>query len=157
LLDLMGARTVVAGADDSRQLSGAPPASDAADALDQLGPPARAFGAVAPRPRAAGSLAPPRALPQVRAWDRARATPPVSLQRDAPATVVDGGADALADLAAFGPLPSGRTVFAPDADAATLRGAGDVVIADGNRRRVLVVSRLQQNAGATLGASDPLS
>src|SRR5439155_10887755 len=106
----LGARTVVSGADDDRALSGAAPVADAADVLDQLGPAANAWGPVAPRARAAGTLGGARALPQVRAWDRPRAAPLVRLQADGPASVVDGGADALAGLAAFGPLPAGRMV-----------------------------------------------
>ncbi len=157
LLDLMGARTVVSGADDDRSLSGAAPASDAADVLDQLGPPQHAWGTTKPRPRAAGTLESPRTLPQVRAWDRPGAAPLVRVEPDAPAAVVDGGADALAGLAAFGARPPGRFVFAPDASAEAIRKAPEVVIADGNRRRVLVVSRLAQNAGATLAAGDPIS
>jgi hypothetical protein len=39
LLTLLGARTVVAGADDDRTRSGAAPAAEAADVLDQLGAP----------------------------------------------------------------------------------------------------------------------
>jgi hypothetical protein len=54
LLDLMGARTVVAGADDDRSRSGAVPAAEAADVLDQLGRPDREWGRVRREPRAAG-------------------------------------------------------------------------------------------------------
>ncbi|HEY6887804.1 MAG TPA: alpha-(1-_3)-arabinofuranosyltransferase family protein, partial [Solirubrobacter sp.] len=55
LLDLMGAKTVVAGADDDRTRSGAAPAAEAADALAQLGRPSAAWGAERVRPRAAGT------------------------------------------------------------------------------------------------------
>ena len=61
LLDLLGARTVLAGADDDRTRSGAAPAAEAADVLDQLGRPDAAWGPALPRPRAAGNLVAPRA------------------------------------------------------------------------------------------------
>ena len=61
LLDLLGARTVVAGADDDRSLSGAIGAADAAAVLDQLGRPDRRWGPVRREPAAAGSLDEPRA------------------------------------------------------------------------------------------------
>ena len=87
LLDLLGARTVVAGADDDRTRSGAAPAAEAADVLDQLGAPdARLGRASQPRPRAAGTLGAPRALPQVRAWDRPDAPGLVRVEPDRAAT-----------------------------------------------------------------------
>src|SRR5205085_2753358 len=93
LLDLMSARTVIAGADDDRTRSGAVPAADAADVLDGLGPASAAWGPVRAERRAAGTLGPPRALPEVRAWDRPSARPLVRLEPDAGATVLDGSAD----------------------------------------------------------------
>jgi arabinofuranan 3-O-arabinosyltransferase len=168
LLDLIGASTVVSAADDNRALSGAVPPSDAADMLDGLGGTAHRWGASKDRARAAGTLGEPRRLAQVRAYDRGSAGPLVRLQPDG--IVVDGGADAVAALAALGPLPGtstraaglqgalrGRFVYAPDTDAAAIRRAPVAVIADGNRRRVFVVSRMAQNVGATLAAGDPIS
>ena len=49
LLDLLGARTVIAGADDDRTRSGAAPAAEAADVLDQLGHADAAWGEQKPR------------------------------------------------------------------------------------------------------------
>src|SRR6185436_3574922 len=71
-----------------------------------------------------------RQLPRVRAWDRSGARPIVRLEADRGATVVDGGADALAGLAAFGALPGGRIAYAGDATASDVRRAGEVVISD---------------------------
>jgi arabinofuranan 3-O-arabinosyltransferase len=157
LLDLLSARSVVAGADDDRAASGSATAADAADVLDQLGAPDERWGPVRREPRAAGTLGAARPLPRVRAWDRAGARPMVRLEADAGATVVDGSADALAGLAAFGALPDGRIAYAGDASADEVRRAGEVVISDSNRRRVLAAARMAQNHGATLAADDPFS
>ncbi len=153
LLDLLGARTVVAGADDDRSRSGAVPASDAADVLDALGRPTRAWGPVRPRERSAGTLGRDRRLPEVRAWDRPRAPGLVRLEPAAPQTVVDGSADGLAGLAALG----GRlndVAYAADLSPAAIARAREVVITDSNRRRVFVASRLAQNTGLTLAADE---
>lgn len=178
LLDLLGARVVVAGADDDRKRSGAAPAAEAADVLDQLGEPDATWGAPRERPRAAGTLGEPRALPAVRAWDRPSAPGLVRLEPDQPALVVDGSAEGLAALAAFerapaaaGPPPGGDAAeagqvtapssfgpgglaYAADLSPRAIAGAREVVITDSNRRRVLVPSRLAQNAGPVLAASE---
>jgi hypothetical protein len=154
LLDLVSAGTVVAGADDDRTRSGAVPAGTAADVLDQLGPPDEAWGRVRQAPRAAGTLGGRRPLPEVRAWDRPGARPMLRVEPDEGATVVDGGAEGIAALAAFGPLPD-RLVYAGDLDDAQIRQAGEVVITDSNRRRVLAAARMAQNHGATLPADEP--
>jgi hypothetical protein len=161
LLDLLGAGVVVSGADDDRTRSGAAPAAEAADVLDQLGPPGHRWGPVRAEPRAAGTLGRPRPLPRVRAWDRPEARPLVRVEPEGAATVVDGSADGLAALAAFGALPArGRLAYAGDLTADDLRRAaagGEVVISDSNRRRVLAAARMAQNHGATLAAGDPFS
>ena len=161
LLDLLGARTVVSGADDDRSRSGAVGAADAADVLDQLGRPDEAWGPVRREPRAAGTLGAPRALPRVRAWDRDGARPLVRVEGERGATVVDGSADGLAGLAALRALsPRARIAYAGNLSAAELVRAadgGEVVISDSNRRRVLAAARMAQNHGATLAADDPFS
>ena len=80
LLDLMGARTVVTGADDDRARSGAVPAAEAADVLDRpgLGRPAKALRAAARSLRAAppGTLGARRErCRRCRAWDLPRRAP----------------------------------------------------------------------------------
>ena len=133
LLDLMSAETVIAGADDDRTRSGAVPAADAAEVLDDLGQPSAAWGPVEPKRHAAGTLGPARELPQVRAWDRPGARPLVRLEPDAGATVLDGSADGLAALAAFGAVPHGRLTYAADLPAGGVRRlatGGNVVISD---------------------------
>jgi arabinofuranan 3-O-arabinosyltransferase len=154
LLDLVSAGVAVAGADDDRTRSGAVPAGTAAEVLDQLGPADETWGPVRPEPRAAGTLGGPRSLPRVRAWDRPSARPLVRVEPDDGFTVVDGGADGIAALAALGSLPD-RLVYAGDVDAAELRRAGEVVITDSHRRRVLAAARMAQNHGATLPADEP--
>lgn len=153
LLDLMGARTVLAGADDDRTRSGAAPAAEAADMLDQLGPHDVGWGPVEPRPRAAGTLGAPRALPQVRAWDRPDAPGLVRVEPREVATVVDGSAEGLAGLGPFQP-DLGSVAYASDVPTEAIRRAREVVITDSNRRRVLVPSRMAQNAGPVLAADE---
>jgi hypothetical protein len=162
LLDLMSARTVVAATDDDTSRSGAAPAADAADVLDELGRPDAAWGPVRPAARAPGSLARPRALPELRAWDRPSARPLVRLEADTPAAVVDGSAEGIAGLAATGALPrAGRLAYAGDLSAGEIRTAAaagsEIAITDSNRRQVIVSSSLAQNRGAVLTASEPPS
>ena len=132
-----------------------------ADVLDQLGPPSETWGQARREPRAAGSLGGGRPLPRVRAWDRPSARPLVRVEPAGGATVVDGGAEGIAGLAALGALPTrGRLVYAGDLDAAGLREAaqgGEVVISDSNRRRVLAAARMAQNHGAALPADEAFS
>ena len=101
LLDLLGARTVLAGADDDRTRSGAAPAAEAADMLDQLGRPDAAWGARANARGRPGTSARPAGCPQVRAWDRPDAPGLVRVERREPDVVVDGSAEGLAALAPF--------------------------------------------------------
>ncbi|MDA0182644.1 alpha-(1-_3)-arabinofuranosyltransferase [Solirubrobacter phytolaccae] len=189
LLDLLGARVVVAGADDDRSRSGAAPAAEAADVLDQLGGPVAAWGERRPRPRATGTLGDPRELPAVRAWDRPMAPGLVRVEPEQPPLVVDGSAEGLAALAAFegdhvetvasgsetaaggdddvagsegaaggaaaaAGLSRGGLAYAADLSPRAIAAASEVVITDSNRRRVLVPSRLAQNAGPVLAASE---
>ena len=150
LLDLMSARTVLQGADDDRTRSGAAPAAEAADVLAQLGRPSAAWGQASARPRAAGTLGGPVELPQVLAWDRPSAPGLVRVEAPEPRLVVDGSAEGLAAAQ----IPLHGLAYAADLSPAQLRQAKDVVITDSNRRRVLVPSRLAQNAGPVLAADE---
>ena len=83
------------------------------------------------------------------------------LPRDG-ATVVDGSAPAIADLAAFGALRTDRALhYAADLDEAALRAqaarGASFVISDSNRRRVFVAARLRGNTGWTVPAGEKLS
>ena len=161
LLDLMGVGAVLQGADDDRARSGAVPASSAAGVLGALGPPDRSYGPSRTVPGAAGTLDPPARLPQVRRWD-VRTRGMVRVLPRAGATVVDGSAPAIADLAAFGALRTDRALrYAGDLDAAALREqaarGASFVISDSNRRRAFVAARLRGNTGWTLPADEQLS
>jgi arabinofuranan 3-O-arabinosyltransferase len=161
LLDLMGVGAVVQGADDDRARSGAVPASSAAGVLRALGPPARAYGPPRTVPGAAGTLEPATRLPQVRRWSVPTGGMVRVLPRDG-ATVVDGSATAIADLAAFGALRTDRALhYAADLDEAALRAqaarGASFVISDSNRRRVFVAARLRGNTGWTVPAGEELS
>jgi arabinofuranan 3-O-arabinosyltransferase len=164
LLDLMAAGAMVTGSDDRYRRSGAAPPADAALALaDQPGArrPAAAYG---PRLRVApaeGELGAPPRLPEVRRADYHGGRGIVRVEPAGPATVVDGSAEALAGLAAFGAIPRNRPVtYAGDFARAELRrtvtAGAELVISDSNRRRVVVASRARQTTGATLGPDDPL-
>ncbi|MTD42889.1 DUF3367 domain-containing protein [Conexibacter sp. W3-3-2] len=80
----------------------------------------------------------------------------------APMTIVDGGAQGVMDLAAFGDLrPDRPLAYAPDLDgetlAAAVRDGAGFVIADGVRRRAFVSARLRGNVGPTLPADRDVS
>ena len=154
LLDLLGARTVLAGADDDRTRSGAAPAADAADVLDAARLARRRLGRAPRAARAAGTLGPARALPQVRAWDRPGAPGLVRVEPEQPRVVLDGSAEGVAALAAFGGLARGGLAYAGDLTPAAIAAAPEVVVTDSNRRRVFVVSRLVQNTGPVLAADE---
>ncbi len=162
LLDLMGVGAVIQGADDDRSRSGGPPPAAAAAVLDgALGPPARAYGAPHTHAGAAGTLDPARRLPDVRRWDLATGGMVRVLPRGAP-TVVDGSAQAIADLAGFGALRTDRALrYAADLAPAQLRAAaaagGSFVVSDSNRRRVFVAARLRGNTGWTVPAGEGFS
>ena len=158
----MGVGAVVQGADDDRSRSGAVPASSAA-----AGPAARSGRPPAPTGRRARSRARrarssrPRGLPQVRRWNVPTGGMVRVLPRDG-ATVVDGSAPAIADLAAFGALRTDRALhYAADLDEAALRAqaarGASFVISDSNRRRVFVAARLRGNTGWTVPAGEKLS
>ena len=116
----------------------------------QLGTPTAAWGETAPRPRAAGTLGDPVELPQVRAWDRPAAPGLVRVEAPEPGLVVDGSAEGLAAAG----VPLDGLAYAADLSTEQLRRARQVVITDSNRRRVLVPSRLAQNAGPVLAADE---
>jgi arabinofuranan 3-O-arabinosyltransferase len=164
LLALMAVRAVVTGTDSDPVRSGAADPVDAARTLagQGLARASRSYGPLTRFPAPAGDVGAPVTLPQVRRYDLPSARGIVRVEPAGPATVVDGSADGLADMAAFGALPaSGALQYAGDLSPQALRRAagegGQVVITDSNRRRVLVASRTRQNTGATLAADEALS
>jgi arabinofuranan 3-O-arabinosyltransferase len=156
LLRWLGAGALLANADGDITRSGQPPPAQAARVLaaQGYGRPDRAYGPARRMLPPAGDVAPAVTLPQVRRYDVGGARRIVRVQPLRAPAVVDGSADALAGLAAFGDVPR-SAVYAGDRGAAQLRRAADqgadVVISDSNRRRVFVPSRLEQNFGWTLG------
>jgi arabinofuranan 3-O-arabinosyltransferase len=165
LLRLLGARSVVVGSDDRTDRSGAmPPASAARELASQpgFGRPARSYGPWRSFRSPAADLERPLRLPEVRRYDMSTSRGLVRVERPGPETIVDGSAEALAGLAAFGALPRDDPIaYAGDRTAGELQrsaahGAA-LVISDSNRRRVFVPSRSRQTKGATLGAGDPIS
>ncbi len=165
LLDLMSVGAVVTGSDDDRDRSGsAEPLGVAQDLRRQpgLGRPSASYG---PRRRfggVQGDLGQRGALPQVRRYGRDPARRLVRVEPVAGQTTVDGSAETLAAMAAFGALPrTGALAYAGDRTPAEVRRAaragGAVVIGDGNRRRVFTAARARQDHGATVRAGDPFS
>ena len=107
-----------------------------------------------------GGLGPERRLPEVRRYDVSGGRGIVHGGSSGPATVVDGGAEGLAGLAAFGALPGSRPILyagdlSPRAAAHAADGA-DFVVTDSNRRRRFVPEYGRQNLGATLPETEPL-
>jgi hypothetical protein len=161
LLRLMGVRAVVSGSDADPTLSGAlEPAAAAAELEGQgLTRPSRSFGPRAPVAAAHGDIGPGAVLPQVRRYDVQPGRGIVSVAPRTPAAIVDGSAQGLADLAAFGALPQRRPIlYAGDLTKAQLRdeaaSGAEVVVTDSNRRRQFLATHTQQNLGRTLAATE---
>ena len=164
LLSLIGVGSVVTGADDDVARSDAPaPADAAAQLATQPGfrRPARTYG---PTARYASATQPgaTATLPQVRRYDLPRGRGLVRVEPVSDPVVVDGSADGLAGLAAFGMLPAQRPLlYAGDLSPGALRrqvaSGGDVVITDSNRRQAFAASTLEQNTGAVLAAGETVS
>jgi arabinofuranan 3-O-arabinosyltransferase len=163
LLRLIGARAVVSGSDDDVSRSGAVNAAAAAEELAEQGydEPSRAYGPERAVPPPGGELGPGAALPQVRRYDVPAGRGIVSAAPESPAAIVDGSAEGLAGLAAFGALPDSAPIFyAADLTADELRRhaerGAEVVITDSNRRRRFVPEFGHQNLGATLTEDEPI-
>lgn len=163
LLGLLGAGSVITGADDDYHRSGGQDPAAAARALagQGLGPPAAAYGPPTRLPSPAGDLGPAPVVAQVRRYRVPGVRAAVRVEPDRPAAIVDGSAPALAGLAAFESLRPGSLLYAGDLGPAQIRAAAkrgtSIVLSDSNRRRVIVISRMRQNTGATLAAGDPIS
>jgi arabinofuranan 3-O-arabinosyltransferase len=164
LLRLLGAGAVVTGTDDLRARSGAlEPAGAAALLASQPGfeRPARTYGQPHRLPGETGTLDSARRLPRVARRDLPGGPGIVRVQPLAPETLVDGSAATLTGLAAFGALDADRPLaYAADRTAAEVRAAAragaELVVGDGNRRRLAVASRTRQDAGPTIGAAEEL-
>jgi len=166
LLDLLGVGDVVVPTDGDRSRGGELGPAEAARALRRSGLAAavsqrRRYGPTRPVAASPQRLAGPLALPAIRDL-RVRTGGLVRVLPRSPLTIVDGSADALTGLAAFGALrPDRPLAYAADLDPSALRTAARrgaaFVVSDTNRRRAFVSSRLRGNAGATLAPGQELS
>jgi hypothetical protein len=163
LLSLLGVGAVVTGADDDISRSGAiDPAAAAGVLSEQLGSkPSTSYGSVTRLPAAAGDISGAVSLPEVRRYDTSGGRGLVHVDPLGPATVVDGGAQGVGDLAAFGGLSAKAPIFyAGDLSTSALRAqaarGAQIVITDSNRRREFLPQSTQQNLGPTLAADQPL-
>jgi arabinofuranan 3-O-arabinosyltransferase len=164
LLKLMGAGAVVSGSDDDISRSGSvePAAGAAALAGQGLSRPSRSYGPTRTVPPPRGELGPTPALPQVRRYDLPAGRGIVGVAPTSPATIVDGGAEGLAGLAAFGALPEHRPIlYAGDLSSDELRRhaarGADIIVSDSNRRRRFIAEYTRQNLGATLRETESLN
>ena len=164
LLRLMGVGAVVSGSDDDLSRSGSiDPASAAAELAGQdLRVPSRRYGPEGSHPPRPGDLGAPVDLPQVRRFDLPTGRGIVHVAPRGPATIVDGSAPGLVDLAAFGALPERNPVFyAADLSAGQLRAQADdgaeIVVTDSNRRRQFIPQFAQQNFGPTLPENEDIN
>ena len=162
LLGLIGAGSVISGTDDDTTRSGAadPAIAAAGLATQGLGAP-RNYGpltSVAPAP---GRIDPPQSLAQVRQFNLSPGRGIVHVDQGAP-TVVDGSAQGLADLAAFGQLPAQAPIlYAGDLSTQAIRSdaaaGANIVITDSNRRQVFSPQFTQQDFGPVLTAGQPFT
>ena len=163
LLGLIGARAVITATDDDLARSDAPPPADVAAELSAQPGFAHAARSYGPwRSFTPTGLGPPVRLPQVRRYDLPAGRGLTRIEPRADPVVIDGSADALAGLAAFGSLPTHRALlYAGDLGAGKVRtalaGGGTLVVSDSNRRQAFVVGSLDQNAGPTLPADQDVS
>ncbi|MFZ1995419.1 MAG: alpha-(1-_3)-arabinofuranosyltransferase family protein, partial [Solirubrobacteraceae bacterium] len=162
LLGLIGVGSVISGTDDDTTRSGAVDPSIAAQALatQDLGTP-HGYGPLTPVPSAPGRIDPAQTLAQVRQFGLAPGRGIVHVDQGAP-TVVDGSAQGLADLAAFGQLPAQAPIlYAGDLSRAAIRSdaaaGADIVITDSNRRQVFSPQFTQQDFGPVLTAGQPIT
>ena len=159
LADLLGAGAIVTAADGDRALSGEVGAVEAGDVLAQqagLGAP-RALGPWRREQPAAGRVREGARLPRV-AVRPVETGGVVRLLPREPLTVVDGGAEGVAALAAFGALdPSRPLAYAADLGEGELRRAHEVVVTDTNRRQAFVAARSRSNRGFVMAADQDVS
>ena len=162
LLSLTGVRQVLVARDGVRRRNGA--LDPAATELALAGQPAlravEEYGAPRPYPPAAGRGVPPATRPEV---TRLRAPGDRFGVRVAagPATVLEGDAEGVTELAAHGLLDPARPLFlAGDVDRAMLaaeaRAGATLVLSDSERRRNFIASRTRGNRGPTLTAAEAL-
>jgi arabinofuranan 3-O-arabinosyltransferase len=162
LLDLMAVGDLVVSSDDDRRRGGGQGALEATATLAPvLDAPGKDYGEPRRVQPAAGQIAAPKELPELRRVELGTQGIVRVLPRG-PATIVDGAAAGIAGLASYGVLPEDRPVrYAADLSRGELRaaavGGATVAISDSNRRQAFVAARLLQNRGAVLPAGQDVS
>ena len=164
LLDLLGVGDLVVAADGDRSRSGEAPAGDIVRELRDQGvltAGTRAYGPSVLGAPGAGHLTRDLRVPEI-TRSEVRTGGIVRVLPQAGPVVVDGGASAIAALAAFGALDPRRALsYAPDLGPAGIRAAArpgaTVVISDGNRRRAFLASRSRGQVGPTLPVGEGVS
>ena len=164
LLDLLGVGDLVVAADGDRGRSGEAPVADVIGELRDQGvltPGARRYGPSVMGAAGAGHLTRDVRVPEITRGEL-RTGGIVRVLPQAGPVVVDGGAGAIAGLAAFGALDPQRALsYAPDLGSAGIRAAArlgaTVVISDANRRRAFVASRPRGQVGPTLPVGEGVS
>jgi hypothetical protein len=164
LLDLLGVGDLVVAADGDRGRSGEAPVGDVVRELRDQGvltAGARRYGPSVVGASGAGHLTGSVRVPEI-TRSELRTGGIVRVLPQAGPVVVDGGAGAIAGLAAFGALDPRRALsYAPDLGPAGIRAAArpgaTVVISDANRRRAFVASRPRGQVGPTLPVGEGIS
>jgi hypothetical protein len=162
LLDLMAVGDVVVSSDNDRRRGGGQNVIETNAVLAPvLDTPGKDYGTPRRVAPAAGRIAAPQSVPQLR--DTPIGTQGiVRVLPRGPATIVDGSAAGVAALASFDDLPQDRPLrYAGDLSSAELRSAAvngaTIAISDSNRRQAFVAARLLQNRGAVLPAGQDIS
>ncbi len=163
LLALLGVDQVLTGTDDALQTGALDPArtTELLQGEGGLDEPVARYGAerfATPEAGRDGSLV---RVPAVRRYATGPAPGAVRLQPRAGATVLDGDAEGVAELAAHGQLDPGRALFyAGDVGRERLAGlvadGATLVVTDSARRRAAEGVRTTENQGPTLGPDEPL-
>jgi hypothetical protein len=162
LLDLMAVGDLIVSSDNDRRRGGGQGALEATATLAPvLDTPGTDYGTPRRVQPAAGRIAEPRQLPELRRVERGTEGIVRVLPRG-PATIVDGAAAGIAGLASYGALPDDRPIrYAADLSRGELRaaaqGGATIAISDSNRRQAYVAARLLQNRGAVLPAGQDIS
>jgi hypothetical protein len=164
LLDLLGVGDLVVAADGDRGRSGEAPVADVIGELREQGvvtAGARRYGPSISGASGAGHLTRGVRVPEI-TRSELRTGGIVRVLPQAGPVIVDGGAGAVAGLAAFGALDRQRALsYAPDLGPAGIRAVARpgaaVVISDTNRRRAFVASRPRGQVGPTLPVAEGIS
>jgi arabinofuranan 3-O-arabinosyltransferase len=164
LLDLMAVGQVVVPTDGVRGQSGEPDPATAARALNSDFPPAAAtasYGGSQTYVPVAGRGGSPVSLPEIRRYQLQGGPGIVRVHPTTGATVLDGDAEGITELAAVHGLDTTHPLFyagdlKPPALSYQVRRGATLVFTDSNRRRFVSGSLTTQNKSATLGPTDPI-